>query len=218
MNLRTDLLVVDFSCRFIRGAGSPTMLKSYSFSAAYTPISHNSPPAATSFFTPTSSSTDTAPRLAPPPHFPLHFHPHSFAHKIKTVPPQSARVPLPPRAAPCLARSSQTGSTTLGPLHPPSSLRAPPARPCPPPPSSIHHICPPASITSPQRQRTQRKEKAKARREEYSRYHAEQCRPEYRLLSRALPLLAWSLLQTHPLLRGNNSPEAWGMEPGCVAI
>ncbi|TWW75598.1 hypothetical protein D4764_13G0002600 [Takifugu flavidus] len=64
-------------------------------------------------------------------------------------------------------------------------------------------------------QRQQAKEKKRQkRREEYSRYHAEQCWPKYRLLSRALPLLAWSLLKTHPLLPGNNSPTAGGMELG----
>ncbi|TNN87884.1 hypothetical protein EYF80_001848 [Liparis tanakae] len=99
-----------------------------------------------------------------------------------------------------------------GPLHPcsPPNLSLPP--------SSIHHICPPVSITSSQWQLTQRKEKAKKRGEEYSRYHAEQCWPEDRPLSWALPLLAWSLQQTHPLLPGNNSPEAWGMDPGCGGI
>lgn len=86
--------------------------------------------------------------------------------------------------------------------------------------SSIHHICtpPPTSpplvpIMSLQRQQAKEKKRQK-RREEYSRYHAEQCWPKYRLLSRALPLLAWSLLKTHPLLPGNNSPTAGGMELG----
>lgn len=68
-------------------------------------------------------------------------------------------------------------------------------------------------IMSLQRQQAKEKKRQK-RREEYSRYHAEQCWPKYRLLSRALPLLAWSLLKTHPLLPGNNSPTAGGMELG----
>lgn len=122
--------------------------------------------------------------------------------------PDPARSP-PPRATPCLARSAQAGSTTLGPyVFMPLTLSIHLG--------SIHHICNPPSpvpIMSLQRQQAKEKKKEK-RREEYSRYHAEQCWPKYRLLSRALPLLAWSLLKTHPLLPGNNSPTAGGMELG----
>ncbi|WP_457844068.1 hypothetical protein, partial [Staphylococcus aureus] len=75
----------------------------------------------------------------------------------------------------------------------------------------FHHV--PTKEANPKKRKGEKK-----RGEEYSRYHAEQCWPVDRLLSRALPLLAWSLLQTHPLLLGNNSPEVWGMEPGCVSI
>lgn len=65
-----------------------------------------------------------------------------------------------PKATPRLARSSQTGSTTLGPSIPIYSMMPPPVSLFMPP-SSIHHICPhPASITLQQRQLSQRKEKA----------------------------------------------------------
>lgn len=176
---------------------------------------HPPPSSIDSAWTLTSLTRSLSPRLAPSPKLPSTlFQNERHAHNIETIPPHG---PSPPTTQghpmPRTFHSDREHDT--GPLH----LRLPCAPPnSSMPPSSIHHICPPASITSPQRQQTQRKEKAKKRREEYGRYHAEQCWPEYRLLSRALPLLAWTLLHTHPLLQGNNSPEARGMEPGCGAI
>lgn len=82
--------------------------------------------------------------------------------------------------------------------------------------TSIHHICPPASITSPQRQRTQRKERLKRKGEEYNHYHAEQWRTLNALLSQTLPFLACSLLHTHPLLGRNNSQRLGGWNWGVV--
>lgn len=149
----------------------------------------------------------------PPPHYHLRFfimkHTGKPTHTLLRKNPPDVALSPPPRATPCLARSSQAGSTTLGPppILMPLILSMHP--------DSIHHICNPPRSPSCSLQRQQAKEKKRQkRREEYSRYHAEQCWPKYRLLSPALPLLAWSLLKTHPLLPGNNSPTAWGMELG----
>lgn len=117
------------------------------------------------------------------------------------------RIPRPgSQATPCIARSTQAGSTTRP--HAPYFIHAPRFHP-----SYLHPPFLRVPIMSLQRQQAKEKKRQK-RREEYSRYHAEQCWPKYRLLSGALPLLAWSLLKTHPLLPGNNSPTAGGMELG----
>ena len=154
------MLVLDFSCRLIRGAGSHTRLKRDSFCLTCSFIPGKFP-TCSNIFLHTHHISCTDPYIS---HTLLHTEasvlplisihtPSEWKRETRTPP---ARVRLPPRATPCLARSSQTGSTTLRPRAPlrPQLVHAPP-------PNSIHHICPPASIASPQRQLPQRKEKAK---------------------------------------------------------
>lgn len=175
LRLSLCLLAVKFSCSFIRGAGSHTMLRSDVPSSPTIPHPLQHP-----FIYVLMRTYCTDPHIpytlhlpntcCPPPYF----HPNSFKTKHtqhSTVPP---RHPTPPvtRGHPMPRTFLSDREHDTGPLHP-HLLCGPPSSS--EPPSSIHHICPPASITSPQRQPNQRKEKAKKRGEEYSRYHAEQC-------------------------------------------
>lgn len=77
---------------------------------------------------------------------------------LRKVPPDPARSP-PPRATPCLARSAQAGSTTLGPyVFMPLTLSIHLG--------SIHHICnpPPRSPSCPYKGSKPRKEKGEKER------------------------------------------------------
>lgn len=205
--LTTNLLIVDFFCRLIGGAGSPMMLKSGSFSSTWT--------LATTFFTHTYCTSPRFPsRLAPCPPLPSTL-PQNETHSIETIPPTRSKSAYHTRPRHASHVPLRQGARHWAP-PPSTSFLCPPSLSMPP--SSIHHICPPASITFPTKASNPKKRKGKKRGEEYSRYHAEQCWPENQLLSPALPLLASSLLQTHPLLQGNNSPEAWGVEPRSGAI
>lgn len=124
---------------------------------------------------PAATSLTHSKQPAPPPPHP-YYHLHFFIMKpthtlLRKNPPDPA-LSHPPRATPCLARSSQAGSTTLGP-----SILMPPVLSMHP--DSIHHICNPPLVPIMSLQRQQAKEKKRQkRREEYSRYHAEQCWPK----------------------------------------
>lgn len=139
------------------------------------------------------------------------FPPSSSATPLKQTTNEKSIPRHPPRSGlgqattqghptPCTFPSD--GEHDTGPLHlcPPPllfSAHAPHFHPS--------YLPPRASITSSQRPLGQKKRKGRIKKkkksiEEYGRYHAEQCWPKYRLLSRALPFLAWPALQTHPLL------------------
>lgn len=141
------------------------------FSRGRALLSNNSPPSATSFLTHTSSCihiytrfvkpnrpahTPSRQRLRPPPFFPSTlFQTETHTPYINLHPPSSNPPTTQGHPMPHTFLSDREHDT--GPLRP----RPPPG--LSKPPSSIHHISPPASITTPQRQPTQRKEKAKKR-------------------------------------------------------
>lgn len=90
----------------------------------------------------TSLTHFISPTLAAPPPISIQTLSKRSTHNIQPYPPV---IPLRPSpgATPCLARSSQTGSTTLGPSIPIFSV-APPARPSLPVPSIISAPRPPS--------------------------------------------------------------------------
>lgn len=105
-----------------------------------------------------STSPTHSTRPPPPPLLPSRFfimkHTRKPAQKEFPAPALSP----PRRATPCLARSSQAGSTTLGP-----SIPMPPLHPCTPIPSIISAL-PPGPRHVPTKAASQRKEKAEKER------------------------------------------------------
>lgn len=148
--LTTNLLIVDFFCRLIGGAGSPMMLKSGSFSSTWT--------LATTFFTHTYCTSPRFPsRLAPCPPLPSTL-PQNETHSIETIPPTRSKSAYHTRPRHASHVPLRQGARHWAPPHP-HLFCAPPACPCPPVPSIISAPRPPSH--SPQRHLTQRKEKAK---------------------------------------------------------
>lgn len=95
---------------------------------------------------PAATSLTHSKQPAPPsphPYYHLHFFIMKPTHTLLRKNPPDPALSPPPRATPCLARSSQAGSTTLGP-----SILMPPVLSMHP--DSIHHICnPPWSPSCP---------------------------------------------------------------------
>lgn len=193
LSLKTDLHVVVSSCEL-----PPTMQKVFCFFSSVRAMFPNNSPPATSIFMRASSSIHELSCLfiilltnisTLPPSSTLTLLKWN-TRSIETIRLSLAQVSLPPKATPCLARSLQTGSTTQG----PSIL----IFPGPPPRLVPSIISAPFSFHRVPTKAANQKKSQKKGGEEYNCYHAEQCWLEDCLLSRAMHLLAWSLLQTQP--------------------
>lgn len=152
--LRTSLLIIDFFYRLIRGAESPMMLKSGSFSSTCTLNFSNNLLHTSAMHTPQTHTSH--PGLHPAPHF----HPHSV--KMKHTQHRNHTPPRPKSAYHTRPRHASHVPLRQGARHwapHPHLLCAPPGLSMPP--SSIHHICPPASITFPTKASNPKKRKGK---------------------------------------------------------